>query len=168
MSNFFTLLPSNTNWTLTCFFFLKKRKKCPLERAPPLSLKLWLVTKSCYRGTKVEGPRPPRFHNMASPRASCWMASTEGERPLKMTSLRWLHMDHRMAKTPCHSAFHWYGPSPMDLQKASKDDVSIWATLANCHTEEAKGHVTKRCSQSSTAPVHRAHSVSDAGAMCCR
>ena len=135
--------PDNHTWhscalgACHLFFFWKKRREGSSKmKAPPLSLKVWRSTKSCYTVHKVEGPRPPRIHSVMSPLASCCMASTEGERPRKMTSLRWLQMDHRKANMLCHSAYNRYGPSLMDLQKASQEDISIWATLADNQTDE--------------------------------
>ena len=52
----------------------------------------------------------------------------------------------------CHSAISRYGPSPIDLQKSSQDESSRRSTLAPLQTDEAKGHVMNKCSQSSTAP----------------
>ena len=39
-----------------------------------------------YRGTVVEGPRPPRCQKDANPLVLCWIASAEGGQPLNMTS----------------------------------------------------------------------------------
>ena len=54
-----------------------------------------------------------------------------------------------MAKMSCHSAARRYGSSLIELQKASHEESSRRATLARRHKDEAKEHVTNRCSQSS-------------------
>ena len=87
------------------------------------------------------------------------MASTEGVRPLNMTSFRLLQMHQRMAKMSYHSDVRRYGPSPIELQKASQDESSRPGTLARRQTDEAKEHVMNRCSHSSVAPAQSAHSV---------
>ena len=66
----------------------------------------------------------------------------------------------------CHSAISRYGPSPIELQKSSQDESSRRATLAPRQTDEAKGHVMNRCSQSSIAPTQSAHSAWASGIKC--
>ena len=63
----------------------------------------------------------------------------------------------------CHSAISRFGPSPIDLQKSSQDESSRRSMLAPLQTDEAKGHVMNKCSQSSTAFAQSAHSAEASG-----
>ena len=122
----------------------------------------------CYRDTIVEGPRSPLCQNDANPLASCWMTSTEGVRPLKMTSFLWVKRDHNVEKIVCHSASRRNGLSPSNCQNASSDDTARRLTLAACHTAWARGQAKNKCEQSSTAPAHSGHSTGEFWTIRCR
>ena len=110
----------------------------------------------------------PCFHEIASPLASCRIASTTGVRPLKMTSFRLIQIAHNVANMRFHSAALRYGPSPIDRQKSSNDVNSGWATPTNRQTAWEMGHSTKRCSQFSRLAPHNTQSPAESGAMRCR
>ena len=122
----------------------------------------------CYRGTVVEGPRPPRCQKDANPLALCWIASTEGEQPLNMTSFLWVQMDQSVAKIDCHSASRRKAPPLRDRQNASSEVVTSRPTSAAHHTSWANEQAKNRCWQSSTALAHSGHSTGESGNMRCR
>ena len=117
-----------------------------------------------YRGTVVEGPKPPRCQEDANPCALWWIALTEGVRPLKMTSFLWIQRGQSVAKIVCHSALRQNVPLLRDRRNASSEDGASRLTLAAW----AKGPAKNKCEQSSTAPTHSEHSTGESRAMRCR
>ena len=120
-----------------------------------------------YRGTVVEGLRPPRCQKDANPLALCWIASAEGVQPLNMTSFLWVQMDQSVAKIVCHSASRRKDQPLRDRQNASSKVATSWPTPTSCHTSWAKGQAKNRCRQSSTALAHNGHSTGESRTMCC-
>ena len=120
-----------------------------------------------YRGTVVEGPRPPRCQKDANPLALCWIASAEGGQPLNMTSFLWVQMDQSVAKIDCHSDSRRKAPPPRDRQNASSEVITSRPTSAARHTSWAKEQAKNRCWQSSTALTHSGHSTGESGSMRC-
>ena len=121
-----------------------------------------------YRGTVVEGPRPPRCQKDANPLSLCWIASAEGVQPLNMTSFLWVQMDQSVAKIVCHSASRRKAPPLRDRQNVSSEVATSRPTPSACHTFWAKGQAKNRCGQSSTALAHNGHSMGESGTMRCR
>ena len=69
-------------------FYDEKGEGYPEMVPPPLLLEQWQMIQIMYcKGTIVEGLIPPRCQKDANPLALCWIASAEGVRPLKMTSI---------------------------------------------------------------------------------
>ena len=132
------------------YFFLKIIKKAHWMEPPHCH---WTNDSKykvkSYRGTTVEGPRPARFQLKTKSPTLCRTASAEGLRPLKMTSFRWIHNIQSVAKMSCHSDALQYGPSTIDLQKASSEDNGGRHTLVDAQTTRAIRHVTNMWSQSS-------------------
>ena len=120
-----------------------------------------------YRGTVVEGPRPPLCQKDANPLALCWIASAEGVQSLNMTSFLWVQMDQSVAKIVYHSASRRKAPPLRDRQNASSEVATSRPTSAACHTSWAKGQAKNRCGQSSTALAHSGHSTGESGNMRC-
>ena len=112
-----------------------------------------------YKGTKVERLEPPRSHEYAIPRASCWIASTDGDRPLKTTSFRCSQIAHRLAKIVFHSAARRNGPRAIEDQKDSAVDTSRLLVDVARHDAWANVHSKNRCEQSSLTPPQSGHSA---------
>ena len=142
--------------------FLRKREKGPLAWDPPD-----VIAEYDYKyNVKLKGYKG--FQEIASPLASCRIASTAGVRPLNMTSLRLIQRDHSVANMSCHSVTLRYGPSPMDHQKSSSDVSAGRATPTDHQTAREMEHNTKRCSQFSKVDPHNVQSPAELGAMRCQ
>ena len=120
-----------------------------------------------YKGPIVEGPRPPRCQNDANPLALCSIPSTDGVRPLNMTSFLWIQMDSSVAKIVWHSTPRRNILPPRDCQNASFDVTTRRPSPVAYHTVWAKGQAKNKCWQSSTALAHNGHSAGAFKTMCC-
>ena len=136
---------------------------------PPMSLKQWRKEHIMYyKGTIVEGPRPPRCQKDANPLVLCWIASAEGVQPLNMTSFLWVQRDKSVPKIVWHLASRQNDPPLRDRQNASSKVTLRRPMPAACHTSWTRGQANNRCEQSSTALAHNGHSLGESRTMCCR